>query len=210
MNIQRATSADSNSVRYLVNLHIAAFPGFFLTSLGPRFLSHLYKNYLSSSACICLVARSSEDLNAHPVGVAVVIANPSTFYKGLLKTQGIKFFFCALPSLLRNPGIVVKKLASALFYKGDANEDVDTSNAVLLSTISVSPDAQGLGVGRKLLEGIEQFAQQSKFDFIYLTTDRDGNAAVNTFYLRNGYALDAVLSKSGNRFMNRYIKKLGV
>lgn len=210
MNIQRATSADADSVSYLVNLHIAAFPGFFLTSLGPRFLSVLYKNYLSSSACICLIARNAEGVNADPVGVAVAIVNPSSFYKGLLRTQGIKFFFCAIPSLLRNPGTVIKKLASALFYKGDASKEVDTSNAVLLSTISVSPDAQGLGVGRDLLEGVEQFSNQSKFDFIYLTTDRDGNEAVNTFYLKNGYALDAVLSKSGNRFMNRYIKKLGV
>lgn len=210
MNIQRASGADEGSVRYLVSLHIAAFPGFFLTSLGPRFLNLLYSNYLSSSECICLVARNAEDVSSNPMGVAVAITNPSAFYKRLLRTQGFKFFFYAIPCLLKNPGNVVKKLASALFYKGDASEEVDTSNAVLLSTISVSPDAQGLGVGGKLLQGIEEVANQSKFDFIYLITDRDSNDPVNAFYLKNGYVLDAVLSKSGNRFMNRYIKTLGV
>lgn len=210
MNIDRATEADSGSIRDLVALHVAAFPGFFLTSLGPKFLSLLYSSYLSSPDCICLIARDIEKSGASPLGVAVAIKNPPEFYKGLLRSQGLKFLLRAIPSLLKNPSVVARKLASALFYKGDASDEVDTRNAVLLSTISVSPGAQGLGVGKKLLERVEIHALQSSAEFVYLMTDRDGNSAVNSFYLKNGYLLDAVLPKGGKRFMNRYIKKLGV
>nr|NLU58817.1 GNAT family N-acetyltransferase [Pseudomonas sp. BIGb0427] len=79
---------------------------------------------------------------------------------------------------------------------------------MLLSTISVSPQAQGQGVGRQLLQEVEAWAAESGAAFVYLTTDRDANVEVNGFYQRNGYVLESTLKKSGNRIMNRYIKRL--
>ncbi|MBK5355072.1 GNAT family N-acetyltransferase [Pseudomonas sp. TH41] len=210
MNVKKISTPDPDLVRSLVDLHIAAFPDFFLSSLGEGFLSVLYSNYLSSPNCACLVAFDTDGQGKKPIGSAVAIGNPSLFYKELLKKQWLKFSIRAIPSLLKKPGLVARKLVSAIFYRGDASSEFNTANAVLLSTISVSPEAQGQGVGKKLLENVESFANESRFDFVYLMTDQDENSAVNSFYLNNGYRLESTVLKGGGRHMNRYMKQLGV
>lgn len=210
MNIERITGENLSFTKELVDLHVSAFPGFFLTSLGPGFLSLLYSSYLQSRDCICLIATDTHRFERSPLGVVVGIINPPIFYSQLLRSKWLYFLIRSIPGMLNNPLIVARKLLSALFYKGDGSRSILANNALLVSTISVAPESQGSGVGKELLDSIEYHARLANLDFIYLITDRDNNVAVNSFYLKSGYTLDAVLTKEGSRFMNRYIKKLGV
>lgn len=207
MKLERVRLVDSAQVQAFADLHVQAFPGFFLSQLGPKFLALLYTHYLQSEQCACILA-SDDSAGRAPKGLAVAIRQPSLFYKDLFAKHWLAFALRALPSLLKNPLFVAKKLWAAVFYRGDQVESLDAENAVLLSTISVSPQAQGQGVGRQLLQEVEAWAAESGAAFVYLTTDRDANVEVNGFYQRNGYVLESTLKKSGNRIMNRYIKRL--
>lgn len=207
MKIERVGFVDIAQARDFANLHIQAFPGFFLTQMGSNFLTLLYTHYLQSEQCVCITA--TDEMVSPPLkGLAVAIRKPSVFYKKLCGRHWFSFGIRALPSLLKNPFFVAKKLLSAVFYRGDQVVSLDAENTVLLCTISVSPMEQSRGVGRQLLREVEAWAAESAAAFVYLITDRDSNAEVNSFYRKNGYKLEFTIKKSGNRIMNSYIKHL--
>ena len=120
----------------------------------------------------------------------------------------MKSVISAIPSLLRNPRIVIAKLISAIFYRGDLPAIDKAVNPMLLSSIAVCPKIKGEGIGRKLMDTFEEKARMMEADCIYLTTDAHGNDHVNKFYLSAGFIVDGTLAKPGNRTMYRYIKFL--
>ncbi|QXH37112.1 GNAT family N-acetyltransferase [Pseudomonas muyukensis] len=205
MKLERQVWRDDSQARVFAELHIRAFPGFFLSQLGVGFLTLLYSHYLRSEQCYCVAAydESRPDL---PLGLVVAIHQPSLFYKALFAQHRFAFAWRAVPSLLKQPLFVARKLFAAVFYRGDQVESLESERAVLLSTISVAPEAQGRGLGKKLLQCVDEWTHDVDGAFVYLTTDRDANEQVNAFYQSNGYVLESTLKKSGGRYMNRYVK----
>ena len=49
---------------------------------------------------------------------------------------------------------------------------IETDEGFCIETIAVLPNAQGLGIGRRLLSFAEQMAKQSGYQSIYLSTNR--------------------------------------
>jgi ribosomal protein S18 acetylase RimI-like enzyme len=185
----------------LAKVHREAFPGFFLTSLGERFLTQLYRSFASSAQAICLVACSDDAI----VGFVAGPLRPKAFFRQLLVARGPAFAVAAIPSLLRNPMPVARRLVAAVFYRGEAPAQ---SGAALVSSICVTPSAQGGGVAGRLLEEFCSAASARGARYVYLTTDRDANDRANAFYERAGFSLEAEVARDGERVMNRYIKDL--
>ena len=200
MKIRRATLSD---VQNVTKIHIAAFPGFFLTSLGKGFLRELYSGFLSLPSGIFLVAENQGQL----IGFAAGTSDPESYFSELRKRRGVFFLLSAIPAVLRHPLLVMKKLYGALFYRGD--EPADLKNAALLSSIGVLPEAFGAGVGRELLEKFEEIAFSHGAQFVYLTTDETGNDRVNAFYRKCGYREESRFLQQANRPMLRYVKTPG-
>jgi hypothetical protein len=73
-----------------------------------------------------------------------------------------------------------------------------------LLSICVDPINTEKGNGTLLLSKFEEIAFEFS-DLISLTTDADGNDAVNSFYTKNGYKLQNSFFQ-GRRKMNYYIK----
>lgn len=48
--------ADERDIDAVASVHLAAFPGFFLTSLGRKFLSEMYRGFLKHPSGIFFVA----------------------------------------------------------------------------------------------------------------------------------------------------------
>jgi ribosomal protein S18 acetylase RimI-like enzyme len=193
--------ARPDEVTGLARLHVESFPGFFLTSLGEPFLRHLYRGFISSPDAVCLVAEQGSTL----LGVVAGPVRPREFFRGLLYARGVYFAFSAIPSLLRNPAPVARRLLAALTYRGEAPAAV---SGALVSTICVAPEGRGAGVAATLLERFCDEAGRRGARYVYLTTDRDANAGVNAFYTRAGFRLESDIRRDGGRVMNRYLKDL--
>jgi ribosomal protein S18 acetylase RimI-like enzyme len=197
--IRAARPAD---VPALTALHVQAFPGFFITRLGPRFVAELYRGFIHHPDAICRVACENGEL----VGVVAGPLRPGEFFGELLHSRGLRFALAAVPGLLRDPWNVGRRLLAAPFYRGEAPKQRDC--AALISTICVSPAVSGGGVATALLDSFCMTAAARGARYVYLTTDRDANERVNAFYLRAGFAVESEVQRPGRRVMNRYLKDL--
>lgn len=193
--------ADVSDLCSVVEVHVASFPGFFLTNMGSRFLREMYLGYLSHSTGIFLVAMNGKKV----VGFVTGTTSPDIFFSELRKKRALHFLIYAIPGLLRNPVLVFKKLYSAVFYRGD--EPVELSNSALLSSIGVMPNIQGKSVGKSLLNCFEKEAFSRGVEYVYLITDELNNEHVNKFYSNNDYFVESSFIQNSVRKMRRYVKK---
>lgn len=187
--------ADTPSV---VRIHVASFSGFFLSFLGPRFLSLLYNETIRENGAVCLVAEN--DLK-QVVGFVVGVVNQVGFYNRLVRKRWLAFAMAAFPTAVLHPR-VIPRLTRALLYGQRAEKAV--SRALLMS-IAVSPNQQGVGVGTVLISRFLGVIAESHVECVSLTTDRDHNEATNRFYQRHGFSISREYCTPEGRWMNEYV-----
>jgi ribosomal protein S18 acetylase RimI-like enzyme len=195
--IRNMKKADLNEV---VQLHIRAFPDFFLTSLGTGFLRELYINFLKDDSTIFKVVQNE----GHIKGFVVGSLKPDELFKTMLYHKGYKFLFYAIKALIKNPVLVSGKLFYAMKYRGDHPKK--TRNAALLSSIGVDPGSSKSGIGSMLIKTFCDEAFSKNANAVYLTTDKVKNDRVNSFYIKNGFQLESTFEKMNGRMMCRYVK----
>lgn len=200
MKVRRALNTD---LRAIVDVHVKAFPGFFLTLMGKSFLKELYSGFLREDEGFLLVA---DDGAGKILGFAAGAKNPEFFFQVLKKKRALFFVLAATPAIIRNPIPIFKKLWGALFYRGDNPNKIGA--AALLSSIGVDPNYSGRSIGGSLLMETEELVRGSGCRYLYLTTDANGNEAVVGFYKKNGYEIESSFLQSKEREMLRFIKKL--
>jgi ribosomal protein S18 acetylase RimI-like enzyme len=191
---------DERHVAPVVELHVHAFPDFFLTFLGRAFLRQLYLSYCHDPATIALVAMREN--GGEILGAVIGPLQPGRFYKRLLLKRWWRFGLAACGAVLRKPAIV-PRLLRAVRYRGD--EPTGGGERALLASIAVSPAAQGLGVGKLLTQEFLARVQAAGLPGALLTTDAEQNDAVNAFYQRQGWKLEGFFTTPENRRMNRYV-----
>ena len=184
----------------IVDVHIKAFPDFFLTFLGPKFLKEFYKSFIVDEQGIGFVAIENNKL----LGAIVGPLNPQGYFKRLLKRKWYVFCFASIGAVLKNPK-VIKRLFRAVFYRG---ESPPGGGRALLSSIAVSPDAQGKGVGKALVSNWLDEVKSRGGKGAFLTTDAKNNDSVNDFYQSLGWELESTYNTPEGREMNRYIYDL--
>jgi len=186
----------------LVDLHMEAFEGFFLQTLGKKFLKELYLGFLRDNAAIILKAEDECGL----VGFVAGSTQSKTFFRRLLFHRWYVFAPLVIAGMKSQPWSAAKKLASAVLYRGEAPSQL--TNGSLLSSIAVSPRCSRSGCGGLLVNAFCEASFNAGSRFVYLITDRDDNEAVNSFYLRCGFTLESSFRKDENRWMNRFVKFL--
>jgi ribosomal protein S18 acetylase RimI-like enzyme len=199
VNITRASLED---VAELVAVHQEAFPDFFLTLLGPRFLRRFYAAVVRHPKALGFIARRDR----HAIGFVVGPTEPAGFFRALLLQEGVGFCLDAIPALLRHPVFVARRLWRGATYRGEA--PAMPGKSALVSSIAVLPSASGAGVGAELLGAFCDAAAERCVDSVYLVTDRDYNPGANAFYRKAGFVLDCELPRSDGRTMNRYVRTL--
>lgn len=185
-------------LRGVVDIHLRAFPGFFLGFLGPAFLREFYRSFLEDEAGLAFV---SVDEHGRLLGSVIGPLSPDGYFKRLLKRRWWAFFAASGRALLKRPTIA-PRLFRAVFYRGESPSGPPRS---LLSSIAVAPDAQGRGIGAGLVKRFLDEVRARGGRGCFLTTDADANDAVNGFYKRLGWRLESSYDTREGRRMNRYV-----
>jgi GNAT superfamily N-acetyltransferase len=192
--------ANLGDLPRIVAAHQAAFPGFFLTMLGPRFLGELYTGFLTAGSSICYVA----DDRGGCLGFVVGTTEPAGFFKRLLVRRWYAFLYAGLSGLMTHPVSVSERFLAALFFRGDTPAMI--TDATLLSSLAVRPFAEGKGIGLALVEKFCAEAVARGSNYVYLITDEDDNQRVKCFYRKCGFSFDGTTRRNSGRVMNRYLR----
>lgn len=194
--------ALTTDVPRVADIHAAAFPGFFLTTLGPAFLRTMYLAFLSSAGGVFVVGQRNGRLDGFAVGVLKSAGKDRHMALRFLP----QFLAALLPALLRNPGKVLKRIASQFLALGEEPEIPD--GAAVLRSIGVLPEARGSGVASLLLTEFERQALAKGATTVALTTDAVDNERAIGFYLKQGYTVIQEFRQDKSRQMFLMLKDL--
>jgi ribosomal protein S18 acetylase RimI-like enzyme len=134
--VRAGRPGDAASV---AGLHADRISGGFLSSLGPRFLTLLYRRIAVSPSSILLVAERGGAV----VGFVAATTSTRDLYKDFLRHDAFAAAVAALPAALRAP----KPLWETLRY-GASEHDLPPAEVL---SIAVAEEETGHGVGGSLL-----------------------------------------------------------
>lgn len=179
----------------VVAVHLASFPGFFLSFLGSRFLSLFYSGICSAPEGIALVYLNDEGI---PAGFVAGTSNPGGFYSRLLKRDWPKFAMASIAPIMTKPSVMGRVARAVLHPSGNPIGD----HVAGLFSLGVLPELQGAGAGKELVQAFLDEAKHRGCKRVVLTTDRDKNELVNGFYAKLGFVIDRQYVTPEGRRMN--------
>lgn len=193
----RATvrAMTERDVSRVVEIHLAAFQGFFLTFLGPRFLRLLYAEAVALGE-IALVAEVEGVL----AGFVMGSESPGRFFKQILRRRLVAFALAAAPAVLRRPAVAAR-VARALVKPGSAARAGGTAT---LMSLGVDPSVQGAGAGKALVNAFLGEASRRGSTKVDLTTDKIDNDRTNAFYRGLGFQVAREIVTPEARVLNEY------
>lgn len=194
--------ANASDITQVVDIHISAFPGFFLTTLGPAFLQTMYKAFLFNQGGVFVV----NELDGKTLGFAVGVLKSAGRDRNLALRFLPQFMLALIPAVTRNPIKVIKRIGSQFF---STNEKLNIpDDAAVLRSIGVQPKSKGAGVAGRLLQEFERQASKKGAASVALTTDALDNERAIGFYRKNGYMVAQEFKQDGQRPMYLMIKQL--
>jgi GNAT superfamily N-acetyltransferase len=181
----------------VVGIHLASFPGFFLTFLGARFLSLYYAGICTAPEGIAYVYL---DAAGSPAGFVAGTSDPRGFYSRLLRRDWLRFSLASFAAMIRKPS-AVPRVARGFFHP---SRNPAGKYVAGLYSIGVLPSLQGTGAGKKLVAAFLDEARCRGCGRVFLTTDRDDNDAVNEFYRKMKFRVEREYATPEGRRMNEY------
>ena len=155
MNLLQVRQIATEDIPLVVAIHLESSHRFFLSFLGPEFLSHFYQAILKDPTGIAFIAERDR------VGSGFVIGStqPSGLYKRLLKKHLFGFIRTSLVGFIRKPSILPRLLRAFRL----PNIQSPTQNCCLLMSIAVDPACQSKGVGKALVQAFLEEAVKGEW-----------------------------------------------
>jgi len=197
MIVRKAIPGDCDTI---AEIHLKSFNDFFLSSLGKRFLETFYKACIKNPAAIAVVCTTEEGVTT---GFALISLKSKGFYRNILVNNFFAFSMEAARLMFSRPRALLR-LALNLSKSGS-----DAGDAAELLSIASLPEYGGKGVGKLLIETIENKLKDHQRKAITLTTDYHDNDKVIGFYQSRGFEIDSDFVTYPRRRMYRMIKYLG-
>jgi ribosomal protein S18 acetylase RimI-like enzyme len=184
----------------IVEIHLKSFPNFFLSNLGKDVLFHFYSQLLQENNTISFCVKN----NKKNIGFVFASTRTEGMYTRIFKHGFSKFFLPLILSFFKNPNLFNRMIIS---YISTRKHKLNTSIPASILSICVIPESAGRGIGKVLLDKLENELIRLGLNGYYLTTDADNNDLTNRFYLKNDFRLNSTFSQ-GKRRMNLYLKDL--
>ncbi|OFW09480.1 MAG: hypothetical protein A3H96_03895 [Acidobacteria bacterium RIFCSPLOWO2_02_FULL_67_36] len=189
---------DRGRLDDVVEVHAAAFPRFFMTQLGPRFLREYYRCVIQYPRGILLTEDSGQGCDGFVSG----FLDPAAFYRDL-RNRRVRLALAALGGVIVRPSRLLILRANYGRVAGSAVQAGEPRTAEL-SSIAVRPSVAGSGVGSRLVHRFIAAARAQGAERVVLTTDAADNAAVNHFYQRLGFTCVRTFEARPGRMLNEY------
>lgn len=197
IEVRPALGAD---VEAAVRVHLESFPGFFLTSLGTRFLTVFYDSLRAVDTGVLLVATSDDEV----VGFVGGATDQAGLYRAMLISRRREFVTAAMAAAVRHPTAFPRLIRARARARGDFEYLPGAS----LMTLGVAPDHGRKGVGRALVEAFSETMIARGVERYSLTTDAVGNDSVNAFYRSLDFRLHRELKTREGRRLNEFVREL--
>lgn len=194
VNVRSMRAGDLAAV---VAIHLAAFPNFFLTFLGTRFLRELYGAVMRDG--IALVATDGDRI----AGFAAGVVGSKSFYRRLFWRRFFQVGLAIAPAILRHPSTLLR-VARRVSLR-TTSEGATTRGAELMS-LAVDPQAQRHGVGRVLVEAFAERARAAGAESLWLITDAVDNDRVKKFYGSLGFTRRRSFTNAEGRALEEYAR----
>lgn len=191
---------ESSHVGTVVDMHLLAFPDFFLSFLGKKFLQVYYNAIVRHENAIKIVLINKSEV----IGFVVGSMNPSGFYSSLIKEDKFAFAWASIPAVIKNPLSIPRILRAFLKPKQTSCD----SSASELTSLAVSPQHHRHGYGELLVAEFVKLCKEKSGSSITLTTDAVDNDTVNNFYTKAGFVLARSFITPEKRLMNEYLYKI--
>lgn len=185
-HVRPLTLADVDAV---VAIHLAGMPGYFLTSLGPRFLRLYYCEAIQSKGGIGLAL----ERDGRVLGFATGEFGPGSFYRRLLLRRGLAFGLCALGAALKRPGILAR-MWRQVFERVGAPASPEVAR---LASLAVVPEAEGRGYGLVLIAACIDEIRRRGGSAVVLEVLKDNPRLVQA-YERMGFVITRQTEYSGS------------
>lgn len=199
----RVKNAELADLPGIVKCHTKAFPGRFMTEMGPRWLYGLYRFFIKHPAGISFVGVDSTDKT-----VGFVVGGKPNIREKFLRTAIFWYSYLIFWKFITKPIVrraLLKELAKKLQLKwtisppeGPQHEDTTARFSNLLS-ICVLPDYKGTAVAGRLIESFQTACATKGYDAIKLSVVTD-NARAIAFYKKHGWR-EVGRSKESTKFV---------
>lgn len=198
LNIRKARETD---IDIIVDIHFAAFPHFFLSQLGSKFLALYYNSVRKHKEGILLVCEKDGEI----IGLCAGTLLSSGFNTKLIKSNLFRYGVESLKLLFTNPKSLIHLIKN--MKKENSSIGDDGTYAELLS-IAVNPNVQRSGAGKAMLLTLDEEVKKSGGKRLSLTTDYVDNERAIGFYKSLGFVPWYDFVTYPNRRMYRLIKNL--
>lgn len=162
----------------VVAIHRGAFPNFFLSLLGPRFLRVFY-GFIAGEG-IAIVALAEGKLAGFVAGVL----EPTLFYRRLMRRRFAQLALAIAPMVLLHPSTLMRVARRARQRTGAGNDEPEGAE---LMSLAVDPGQEHRGIGRALVAAFVECVTASGQRRLWLTTDAADNDRVIHFYESQGF-----------------------
>jgi ribosomal protein S18 acetylase RimI-like enzyme len=204
MTVVSVKQASCDDIQTIVDIHIRAFPGFFTTQLGSRFLFVYYSAVLNYSGGKIYLASAK----GRVVGFVGGFMAASEFYRFYKNQYKFKVLWALLMKMITDLSLVPRICRSLISGGQKPIAESKIAGFVELSSIAALPDSQNLRVGQRLLEEFIASYLHDGAVGIYLSTDTLDNDQVNGFYLKNCFQKCNEICVFPARQMNVLVRKL--
>ena len=191
--------AQTRNIFGMAQCHTVAFPGRFMTEMGPRWLCALYRFYIDHPGGICYVAVDSVD---KVVGFAV--GGEPNIREQFLRTAMLRYLHIIIWKFLTKAlvrAVLLEELFKKLHLKRKENssEKIGTYETLPkcgnLLSICVLPNYKGTGVASQLIETFQKACAAKGYRRLTLSVLSENSRAV-AFYKKHGWYETSVTGAS--------------
>ena len=182
--------------------HMKLIPQGFISSLGVKFISLLYKSLIISKGFYVLACFDSKR-DKKLVGYSVLRMKKSSYIFSVLRNYPYKTLYLCF-FYLKNPKKIIGfiELFIFQFFKNPSKNNINTKKVAELFIIAILEDYQGKGIGGHLIQKTKERCRLLSINEIYAVTGSEQQT--HKFYKKIGGQLIGQTSIHNNHLSHIY------